>query len=82
MANVFGTMLRRLERTINTRQTYKFFIRDWTSLTDLQELRQRRLDHAVQPDARAAGNELRHGENESRSSHRIPTMKCWAPEAR
>ena len=27
---------RRLERTINSRQTYKFFIRDWTSLTDLK----------------------------------------------
>ena len=36
MANVFRTILKRLERTINTRQTYKFFIRDWTSLTDLQ----------------------------------------------
>ena len=36
MANVFGTMLRRLERTINTRQTYKFFMRDWKALTDLQ----------------------------------------------
>jgi LmbE family N-acetylglucosaminyl deacetylase len=36
MANVFGTMLRRLERTINTRQAYKFFMRDWNSLTDLQ----------------------------------------------
>jgi N-acetylglucosamine malate deacetylase 1 len=36
MANVFGAMLRRLERTINTRQAYKFFMRDWRSLTDLQ----------------------------------------------
>jgi hypothetical protein len=36
MANVFGTMLRRVERTINTRQTYKFFMRDWKALTDLQ----------------------------------------------
>lgn len=27
---------KRLERTINSRQTYKFFIRDWTSLTDLK----------------------------------------------
>jgi len=36
MANVFGAMLRRLERTINTRQAYKFFMRDWKALTDLQ----------------------------------------------
>ncbi|RPI55071.1 MAG: hypothetical protein EHM55_08975 [Acidobacteria bacterium] len=36
MANVLATVLRRLERTINTRQAYKFFMRDWKSLTDLQ----------------------------------------------
>jgi LmbE family N-acetylglucosaminyl deacetylase len=36
MANALATLLRRLERTINTRQTYKFFMRDWTSLTDLK----------------------------------------------
>ena len=36
MANVVGRILRRLERTINTRQAYKFFMRDWTSLTDLE----------------------------------------------
>jgi LmbE family N-acetylglucosaminyl deacetylase len=36
MANVFGRVLRRLERTINTRQAYKFFMRDWKSLTDLE----------------------------------------------
>jgi LmbE family N-acetylglucosaminyl deacetylase len=29
-------LTRRLERTINSRQTYKFFIRDWKSLTDLK----------------------------------------------
>ena len=29
-------LTRRLERTINSRQTYKFFVRDWTSLTDLK----------------------------------------------
>ena len=75
-------MLKRLERTINTRQTYKFFIRDWTSLTDLQELRQRAVDHAVQQDTRAAGDERSPGDNESRSSRRIPTMKCWELEAR
>ena len=36
MANVVGRILRRLERTINTRQAYKFFMRDWKSLTDLE----------------------------------------------
>lgn len=36
MANVFVRMLKRLERTINTRQAYKFYMRDWQSLTDLQ----------------------------------------------
>jgi LmbE family N-acetylglucosaminyl deacetylase len=33
--SLFGRILRRLERTINTRQAYKFFLRDWQSLTDL-----------------------------------------------
>jgi LmbE family N-acetylglucosaminyl deacetylase len=28
--------LKRLERSLNTRQAYKFFIRDWQSLTDLK----------------------------------------------
>ena len=36
MANALATLMRRIERTINTRQTYKFFIRDWKSLTDLK----------------------------------------------
>ncbi len=36
MANVLATLLRRLERTVNTRQAYKFFMRDWQALTDLQ----------------------------------------------
>jgi LmbE family N-acetylglucosaminyl deacetylase len=36
MANALATLWRRLERTINTRQTYKFFMRDWKSLTDLK----------------------------------------------
>lgn len=32
---VIGALLKRIERTINSRQAYKFFIRDWQSLTDL-----------------------------------------------
>ncbi len=33
---VAGKLTRRIERSINSRQTYKFFIRDWKSLTDLK----------------------------------------------
>jgi N-acetylglucosamine malate deacetylase 1 len=40
MRKFFVTMLRRLERSINTRQAYKFFLRDWLSLTDLQSCAQ------------------------------------------
>ena len=40
MRKVLGTMFRRLERSINTRQAYKFFLRDWLSLTDLQSCAQ------------------------------------------
>lgn len=35
MANIVGRIIRRIERTINTRQAYKFFLRDWLSLRDL-----------------------------------------------
>ena len=36
LSSTFSRILRRLERTVNTRQAYKFFLRDWLSLTDLQ----------------------------------------------
>jgi LmbE family N-acetylglucosaminyl deacetylase len=36
MAKVLEKVMKRLERTINTRQAYKFFMRDWQALTDLQ----------------------------------------------
>lgn len=35
MISTFSRLLRRFERTVNTRQAYKFFLRDWLSLTDL-----------------------------------------------
>ena len=34
---MLAKILRRIERTINTRQAYKFFLRDWQSLGDLKE---------------------------------------------
>jgi LmbE family N-acetylglucosaminyl deacetylase len=40
MDNVFARIVRRIERSINTRQAYKFFLRDWQSLTDLRSCAQ------------------------------------------
>ena len=40
MQNLLTAVLKRVERTINTRQAYKFFLRDWQSLTDLQSCAQ------------------------------------------
>ena len=34
---MLAKILRRIERTINTRQAYKFFLRDWQSLGDLKD---------------------------------------------
>ncbi len=36
LSSALSRIVRRLERTVNTRQAYKFFLRDWLSLTDLQ----------------------------------------------
>lgn len=36
MGRVFARIVKRVERTINSRQAYKFFLRDWLALGDLQ----------------------------------------------